>query len=121
MQAAIAALAAESERRIAQADAAMKAAGAPIPPNEKPTAITEDDYFRAAWSAAMTDVADEMQAKMANLPPAQTPHRRPTHQRDCQRPNQPRTAWSMIILGGTPPGCESCDQIVQGLKTSAVR
>jgi hypothetical protein len=33
VQAAIAAPAAESERRIAQADAAMKAAGAPIPPN----------------------------------------------------------------------------------------
>jgi hypothetical protein len=33
--------------------------------------MTEDDYFRAAWSAAMTDVADEMQAEMANLPPAE--------------------------------------------------
>src|ERR1700679_3231895 len=79
MQAAIAALAAESERLIAQADAAM------------------DDYFRAAWPATMTDVADEMQAEMANLPPAT--HRRPTHQRDRQRPDLPRTAWSMIILG----------------------
>jgi hypothetical protein len=44
----------------------MKATGAQIPPNERPTAMTEDDYFRAAWSAFMTDVADEM----ANLPPA---------------------------------------------------
>jgi hypothetical protein len=49
----------------------MKATGAPIPPSEKPTAMTEDDYFRAARSAAMTDVADEMQAEMANLPPAE--------------------------------------------------
>jgi hypothetical protein len=70
MQAAMAALAADSERRIAQADAAMKATGAPIPPKESaPT--TEDDYFRAAWSAAMTDVAAEMQAEMETLPPAE--------------------------------------------------
>jgi hypothetical protein len=45
--------------------------GAPIPPNEKRAAMTEDDYFRAAWSAAMTDVADKMQAEMANLPPTE--------------------------------------------------
>jgi hypothetical protein len=74
MQAAMAALAAESERRIAQAaaeaDAAMKANGAPIPPKGS-APMTEDDYFRAAWSAAMTDVAQEMQAEMANLPPAE--------------------------------------------------
>jgi hypothetical protein len=118
MQAATAALAADSERRIAQADA-MKAACAPIPPNEKPTAIT--DYFRAAWSAAMTDAADEMQAEMANLPPSETPHRRPTHQLDRQRPNQPRTACSKFIRGGTPPRYESCDRIIYGLKTSPAR
>jgi hypothetical protein len=70
MQAAMAALAADSERRIAQAEAAMKATGAAIPP--KPSApMTEDDHFRAAWSAAMTDVAHEMQAEMASLPPEQ--------------------------------------------------
>jgi hypothetical protein len=68
MQAAMAALAADSERRIAQADAAMKATGAPIPPKDS-TPITEDNHFRAAWSAAMTDVAQEMQAGMENLPP----------------------------------------------------
>jgi hypothetical protein len=70
MQAAMAALAADSERRIAQADAAMKATGAPIPPKGS-ASMTEDDYFRAAWSAAMTDVAAEMQAEMDNLPPAE--------------------------------------------------
>jgi hypothetical protein len=68
MQAAMAALAADSERRIAQADTAMKATGAPIPPKAS-AAMTEDDYFRAAWSAAMTDVAQEMQTEMENLPP----------------------------------------------------
>ena len=46
--AAMAALAADAERRIARADAAMKATGAPNPPNEKPAAMTENDYFRAA-------------------------------------------------------------------------
>jgi hypothetical protein len=70
MQAAMAALAADSERRIAQADAAMKATGAAIPPKGA-APMTEDDYFRAAWSAAMTDVAAEMQAEMENLPPAE--------------------------------------------------
>jgi hypothetical protein len=70
MQAAMAALAADSERRIAQADAAMKATGAPIPPKAS-APMTEDDYFRATWSAAMTDVAQEMQAEMDNLPPAE--------------------------------------------------
>jgi hypothetical protein len=97
----------------------MKATGAPIPPNEKPTAMTEDDYFRAAWSAAMTDVAGEM--AISNQPDAR---RRPPNQRAQryrQRPDPPRTTWSMIILRGTPTGCESCDQIVYGLKTSAAR
>jgi hypothetical protein len=86
--------------------------------------MTEDDYLRAAWSAAMTDVADEMQAEMANLPPAE--------RRVAAQPisalnatvndlTNLRTAWSMIILGGTPTGCESCDQVVHGLKTSAAR
>jgi hypothetical protein len=70
MQAAMAALAADSERRIAQADAAMKATGAAIPPKGA-APMTEDDYFRAAWSAAMTDVAQEMQAEMDNLPPTE--------------------------------------------------
>jgi hypothetical protein len=70
MEAAMAALAADSERRIAEAEAAMKATGAAIPPKASaPT--TEDDHFRAAWSAAMTDVAHEMQAEMASLPPEQ--------------------------------------------------
>jgi hypothetical protein len=68
MEAAMAALAADSERRIAQADAAMKATRAAIPPKAA-TPMTEDDHFRAAWSAAMTDVAHEMQAGMASLPP----------------------------------------------------
>jgi hypothetical protein len=70
MQAAMAALAADSERRIAQADAAMKATGAAIPPKTS-AGMSEDDYFRTAWSAAMTDVAQEVQAEMTNLPPAE--------------------------------------------------
>jgi hypothetical protein len=68
MQAAMAALAADSERRIAQADAAMKATRAAIPPKAS-TPMTEDDHVRAAWSAATTDVAHEMQAATKNLPP----------------------------------------------------
>jgi hypothetical protein len=68
MEAAMAALAADSECRIAQADAAMKATGAAIPPKAS-APMTEDDHFRAAWSAAMTDVAQEMQAATKNLPP----------------------------------------------------
>jgi hypothetical protein len=40
--------------------AAMKATGAPIPPNEKPAAMTD-----------VADVADERHAEMANLPPAE--------------------------------------------------
>jgi hypothetical protein len=48
----------------------MKATGAPIPPKDS-APMTEDDYFRAAWSAAMTDVAQEMQVEMDNLPPAE--------------------------------------------------
>ena len=31
--------------------------------------MTEDEYFSAAWAAAMADVADEMTAGIANLPP----------------------------------------------------
>jgi hypothetical protein len=74
MKAAMAALLADSERRIAEADAALKSTGQPIqkatprqaPPLQVPT--TEDEYFRAAWSSAMADVADEMTAGIANLP-----------------------------------------------------
>jgi hypothetical protein len=75
MKAAMAALLADSERRISEADAAMKATGQPIPkaaphqapPRQAPT--TEDEDFRSAWSSAMADVADEMTAEIANLPP----------------------------------------------------
>jgi hypothetical protein len=74
MKAAMAALLADSERRIAEADAALKSTGQPIPkaaPRQAPprqAPMTEDEHFRAAWSAAMTDVADEMTAGIANLP-----------------------------------------------------
>ena len=69
MPAALAALAADSERRIAEADAAVKATGAPIPPRRPGASVNDEDSFRAAWSAAMTDVANEMQAEMPNLSP----------------------------------------------------
>jgi hypothetical protein len=67
-QAAMAALQADSERRIAEADAALRSTGQPIP---RHTPKTEDEYFRSAWSTAMADVADELTAGIANLPPAE--------------------------------------------------
>ena len=72
MKAAMAALLADSERRIAEADSALKATGQPIPkatPRQAPA--TEDEYFRSAWSTAMADVADELTAGIANLPPGE--------------------------------------------------
>jgi hypothetical protein len=41
---------------------------APKPPAQ-PTPTTEDQYFNAAWAAAMSDVAEEMTAGIDNLPP----------------------------------------------------
>jgi hypothetical protein len=70
MKAAMAALQAHSERRIAEADATLKSTGQPIPkasPRNAPK--TEDEYFCQAWSTAMADVADELTTGIANLPP----------------------------------------------------
>jgi hypothetical protein len=70
MKAAMAALLADSERRIAEADAALKSTGQPIPTaSPRPAPKTEDEYFRQAWSTAMADVADELTTGIANLPP----------------------------------------------------
>lgn len=61
------ALQAGSERRIAQA--AVKTSCPPISATRPGSApMTEDDYFRAAWSSAMTDVANEMVTEIAHLP-----------------------------------------------------
>jgi hypothetical protein len=57
-----------SERRIAEPEAAPKSTSQPIP---RHTPKTEDEYFRSAWSTAMADVADELTAGIANLPPAE--------------------------------------------------
>ncbi len=71
MKAAMAALQADSARRIAEAGGAL-ATGQPIPiaPSQQ-LPMTEDEYFRAAWSSAMADVADEMTAEIPDLPPAE--------------------------------------------------
>jgi hypothetical protein len=71
MKAAMAALLADSERRIAEADTALKATGQPIPKAPRQAPATEDEYFRSAWSTAMADVADELTAGIANLPPGE--------------------------------------------------
>jgi hypothetical protein len=69
MKAAMAAIEAESQNRIAQADAALKSAGNPIPHATSASApMTDDERRRSAWSAAMADVAREMTAELATLP-----------------------------------------------------
>jgi hypothetical protein len=72
MKAAIAAIQAESQRRIAQAETAMKSTGTPIP-HAAPTRAspTEEERRRSAWSSAMADVAREMTAELATLPAAE--------------------------------------------------
>jgi hypothetical protein len=67
----MAALLAESERRIAQADAALKSTGRPLPGVAAPNRVaptTSNEHFRGAWSTAMADVADKMTAGIDNLP-----------------------------------------------------
>src|ERR1700761_568485 len=51
-----------------QSEAAL-APKAVAPPEPAATPAAQDDDFRAAWAAAMTDVANEMQAEMEHLPP----------------------------------------------------
>jgi hypothetical protein len=67
MKAAMAAIEAESKRRIAQADAALKSTGTPIPyatPTSAP--MTGDERRRSAWSAAMADVAHSLRVAALN-------------------------------------------------------
>ena len=67
MKAALAAIEAESKRRIAQADTALKATGAPMPP----ATSSENERHRSTWCSAMADVAGEFTAELANLSPAE--------------------------------------------------
>jgi hypothetical protein len=72
MKAAMAAIVADSERRIAEAGIALNTAGQPIPPaNPLSAPNSEDEWFRSAWSSAMADIADEMTTGIANLPPVE--------------------------------------------------
>src|ERR1700733_9648002 len=59
-----------SERRIAAADPTLKP---PSLPNASPRLAprTRDEHHRAAWSSAMTDVANEITAELAGLPQAE--------------------------------------------------
>jgi hypothetical protein len=59
-----------SERRIAEADPTLKL---PSLPNASPRLAprTRDEHHRAAWSSAMTDVANEITAELAGLPQAE--------------------------------------------------
>src|ERR1700761_5277452 len=62
---------AHSRQRVADYQASLaQPPAAPPPPPSSPAPQTEDESFRAAWSAAMADVAQEMQAEMQNLSPA---------------------------------------------------
>jgi hypothetical protein len=63
MAAALDVLAAESQRRIDEAEAALKA------PSRRPRPVTEDQAHRTAWSNAMADVAREVAAEIDGLPP----------------------------------------------------
>jgi hypothetical protein len=69
--AAIDAMAADAQRRIDEAEAALKV------PTQRPTttprhvSMTEDEARRAAWSNAMADVAGEVAAEIAFLPPSE--------------------------------------------------
>jgi hypothetical protein len=72
MAAAMDATAADSRRRIDEAEAALKNP-AQCPTKLAPSHIpmTEDEAHRVAWSHAMADVAREVTAEMARLPPAE--------------------------------------------------
>jgi hypothetical protein len=72
IEAAFAALVADAEHRISQADTSTKAAGTPIPtamPRSAP--MTEDEYYRACCAAAITDAANEASSESPILPPAE--------------------------------------------------
>jgi hypothetical protein len=70
--AAMDALAADSQRRIDQAEAALRAPSLCVTESEpRHTSMTGEEADRVAWSNAMADVAREVTADIARLPPSE--------------------------------------------------
>jgi hypothetical protein len=70
LAAALDAMAADSQRRIDEAEAALKApTQCPTKPEPRHICLSEDEAHRAAWSNAMADVAREVTDEIAGLPP----------------------------------------------------